>query len=68
MVRMQIEVRTRQYVERQTGEGLSKNEIYRYLKRYIVRQLYPLILTAMLLNLLLDMRASTPPREASGDV
>lgn len=45
MVRMQIEVRTRQHVERRTSEGLSKNETYRYLKRYIVRQLYALILT-----------------------
>lgn len=45
MVRMQSDARTRQYVERSTGEGLSKNEIHRCLKRCIVCELYPLILT-----------------------
>ncbi|MDH6186771.1 transposase [Polaromonas sp. CG_23.6] len=44
MVRMRSDARTRQYVERRTGEGLSKKEIHRCLKRYIVRELYPLIL------------------------
>ena len=29
---------------RRTGEGLFKKEIHRCLKRYIVRELYPLIL------------------------
>ena len=33
-----------QYAARRTGEGLSKKEIHRCLKRYIVRELYPLIL------------------------
>ena len=44
MVRMRGDARTRQYVARRTGEGLSKKEIHRCLKRYIVRELYPLIL------------------------
>ena len=44
MVRMRSDARTRQYVVRRTGEGLSKKEIHRCLKRYIVRELYPLIL------------------------
>ena len=44
MVRMRSDARTRQYVARRTGEGLSKKEIHRCLKRYIVRELYPLIL------------------------
>lgn len=44
MVRMRSDVRTRDYVVRRTGEGLSKKEIHRCLKRYIVRELYPLIL------------------------
>lgn len=35
---------TRAYVERRTKEGLSNKEIHRCLKRYIVRELYPLIL------------------------
>jgi transposase len=44
MVRMRSEPRTRAYVERRTAEGLSNKEIHRCLKRYIVRELYPLIL------------------------
>ena len=34
---------TRAYVERRTAEGLSKREIMRCLKRYVARELYPLI-------------------------
>lgn len=44
MVRMRSDARTREYVVRRTREGLSKKEIHRCLKRYIVRELYPLIL------------------------
>lgn len=44
LVRMRGDARTREYVARRTGEGLSKKEIFRCLKRYIVRELYPLIL------------------------
>jgi transposase len=44
MVRMRSDARTREYVARRTGQGLSKKEIHRCLKRYIVRELYPLIL------------------------
>jgi transposase len=44
MVRMRSDPRTRAYVERRTKEGMSNKEIHRYLKRYIVRELYPLIL------------------------
>lgn len=44
MVRMRSEPRTRAYVERRTMEGMSGKEIHRCLKRYIVRELYPLIL------------------------
>lgn len=44
MVRMRSDARTREYVTRRTGQGLSKKEIHRCLKRYIVRELYPLIL------------------------
>jgi len=38
------EPRTQAYVARRTSKGLSRKEIQRYLKRYIVRELYPLIL------------------------
>ena len=31
------------YVERRTFEGLSKKEIIRFLKRYVLRQLYALL-------------------------
>ena len=44
MVRMRSDSRTQDYVARRTGEGLSKKNIHRCLKRYIVRELYPLIL------------------------
>ena len=44
MVRMRSEPRTRAYVERRTTEGMSNKEIQRCLKRYIIRELYPLIL------------------------
>jgi transposase len=44
MVRMRSDARTRAYVARRTAEGLSSKEIQRCLKRYIVRELYPLIL------------------------
>ena len=44
MVRMRSEPRTRAYVARRTAEGLSSKEIQRCLKRYIARELYPLIL------------------------
>lgn len=44
MTRMRSDARTREYVARRTGEGLSKKEIFRCLRRYIVRELYPLIL------------------------
>jgi len=44
MVRMRSDPRTRAYVARRTEEGKSLKEIHRCLKRYIVRELYPLIL------------------------
>jgi transposase len=43
MVRMVSDPRTRHYVERRTKEGLSKREIIRCLKRYVARELYPLL-------------------------
>lgn len=44
MVRMRSDSRTKLYVERRTNEGRTLKEIHRCLKRYIVRELYPLIL------------------------
>ena len=40
IVRMRYHQATRGYVERRTAEGLSKNEIIRCLKRYLVREIY----------------------------
>ena len=44
MVRMRSDPRTQVYVARRTAEGKSVKEIHRCLKRYIVRELYPIIL------------------------
>ena len=44
MVRMRSDPRTRAYVARRTIEGKLSKEIHRCLKRYIIRELYPLIL------------------------
>ena len=43
LARMSCHQPTRDYVTRRTTEGLSKREIMRCLKRYIARELYPLI-------------------------
>jgi transposase len=40
LVRMRYEPRTRAYVERRTKQGLTKKEIMRCLKRYIVRDIH----------------------------
>ncbi|KGD28242.1 transposase IS116/IS110/IS902 family protein [Burkholderia pseudomallei] len=53
MVRMRSDPKTRTYVQRRTQEGMTNKEIHRCLKRYIVRELYPLILAD-----LADSRAS----------
>lgn len=44
MVRMRSEPRTQAYVTRRTTQGMSSKEVQRCLKRYIARELYPLIL------------------------
>ena len=47
MVRMRYHQPTRDYVERRTQQGLTKREIIRCLKRYVVRELLPLIHEAL---------------------
>lgn len=47
MVRMRSEPRTRAYVEKRAMEGMSNKEIHRCLKRYVIRELYPYILSDM---------------------
>jgi transposase len=43
LCRMKTHPPTRAYVARRTAEGLSKPEIIRCLKRYIAREIYPLL-------------------------
>jgi transposase len=43
LTRMSSDPRTRIYVERRTAEGKSKAEIMRILKRYIAREVFPLL-------------------------
>ena len=43
LTRMSNDPRTRTYVERRTAEGKTKLEIVRILKRYIAREVYPLL-------------------------
>ena len=43
LTRMRLDDRTKAYVARRTADGLSKREILRCLKRYLARELYPLL-------------------------
>jgi transposase len=43
LVRMATDPRTREYVTRRTGQGLSKKEIIRCLKRHVAREIYRLL-------------------------
>jgi hypothetical protein len=44
LVRMRSDPRTRAYVHRRTKEGMTKKQIHRCIKRYLVREVYLLIL------------------------
>jgi transposase len=50
LVRMRYDQRTRDYVHKRTQQGLSKKDIIRCLKRYLVRQLYRAIQADLALN------------------
>lgn len=41
--RLRADQRTKDYAARRTADGLSKREIIRCLKRYVARELYPLL-------------------------
>jgi transposase len=43
--RLRYDARTRAYAQRRTKEGLSKPDIIRCLKRYVAREIYPLLFT-----------------------
>ena len=43
LVRLRYDCRTKVYMNRRTGEGLSKSEIIRCLKRYVAREVFSVI-------------------------
>lgn len=45
IVRMRFHQPTIDYVARRTGEGLSKRDIIRCLKRYLAREVYQAVMT-----------------------
>lgn len=45
VTRLATDPRTRAYRDRRTKEGMSKPEIIRCLKRYVAREIYPLLMT-----------------------
>jgi transposase len=47
VTRMSHDPRTMAYVERRSKEGLSKKEIIRCLKRYVAREVYPILCRAV---------------------
>src|SRR3954447_11890755 len=47
VVRMARDQRTKHYVARRTAEGKSKREIMRCLKRYIAREVYRVVVSAI---------------------
>ncbi len=47
-IRLIHDPRTRAYAERRTGLGNSRKEILRILKRYIVRELFPIIVQSLM--------------------
>ncbi|MDP9868828.1 IS110 family transposase [Streptosporangium brasiliense] len=47
LTRLSRDQRTRDYAERRTGEGKSKKEIIRCLKRYVAREVFPIIAAAL---------------------
>jgi transposase len=44
---MSRDERTRNYVDKRTAEGKTKREIIRCLKRYIARELYPILTSSL---------------------
>ena len=46
VVRLRYDCRTREYMRRRTGEGMSKTEVIRCLKRYVAREVFAVLRTA----------------------
>lgn len=64
LTRMVSHAPTKAYVERRTAEGLSKTEIMRCLKRYVARELFPLIQAITLDTNLEERRVNLVDRSA----
>ena len=47
LVRLRYDRRTKEYMQRRTGEGLSKTEVIRCLKRYVARELFSVLQSAV---------------------
>jgi transposase len=47
LTRLRADPRTRSYVQRRTTEGLTKREIVRCLKRYLVREIFKIIMVSV---------------------
>ena len=47
MTRLRYDERTRRYVSRRSAEALSKPEIIRCLKRYVAREMYRALVSAL---------------------
>jgi transposase len=47
LARMRRDRRTKDYVARRTQEGKSKREIIRCLKRYVAREVYPVLVSCV---------------------
>ena len=45
VVRLRCDHRTKEYMRRRTGEGMSKLEVMRCLKRYVAREIFPTLQT-----------------------
>jgi transposase len=60
LCRMRYDPRTRDYVDRRTKQGLSKTEIIRCLKRYVVREVHAALLADFkILNSLNDLEITS---------
>ena len=47
VVRLRVDERTRAYLARRASEGKSKREIMRYLKRYVAREVYRILMVSV---------------------
>jgi transposase len=47
IVRLRCDERSRRYLARRTTEGLSKRDIVRCLKRYVAREVYTALVSAV---------------------